>query len=68
MSDQEKHIEGVVKNLRDAADQLDAQKNKLSPEEAKNALGEVQSCCGTCTGISAIPPCSNACIKVSPLF
>ena len=68
MSDQQKHIEGIVKKLRDAADQLDAKKDKMSPEEAKNAIGELQSCCGTCTGISPIPPCANTCIAVSPLF
>jgi hypothetical protein len=67
MSDQEKSIKNVVKNLRDAADQLE-KKGQMSPEEAEQAVGELQSCCGTCTLVSAVPPCQNTCIKVSPLF
>jgi hypothetical protein len=66
MSEHQDKINETVKKLREAADLLESK--KMSPEEADMALGELQSCCGTCTGISAVPPCQNACIKVSPLF
>jgi mannitol/fructose-specific phosphotransferase system IIA component (Ntr-type) len=56
-----------VQALRQAADQLDAVRGQ-TPQQVEQALVEAQSCCGTCTGVSFIPPCMNACIAVSPLF
>lgn len=66
----EQHQEALdarVKALRDAADQLEAVRDQ-APEQVEQAVVDAQSCCGTCTGISFIPPCRNACIAVSPLF
>ncbi|MCR3759686.1 hypothetical protein [Clostridium felsineum] len=65
------NIDELVKNLRAAADELDTLKNSNSPEVVKHIVENpsgLMSCCGTCTGVSAIPPCQNACIKVSPLM
>lgn len=56
-----------VSALREAADQLEAVRGQ-APEQVEQAVVDAQSCCGTCTGISFIPPCRNACIAVSPLF
>lgn len=68
MADYKDKVSRLVSNLRDAANQLEA--SASSPEEADKALSDVgpQSCCGTCTGVSAIPPCAGTCIKVSPLM
>jgi hypothetical protein len=60
-------IDDMVKKLKDAAAQLEKEKNSTQENQDK-AMGDVMSCCGTCTGISSIPPCKNACIIVSPLF
>ena len=60
-------LDALTKRLRDAADAVGAVKGK-SPEEIANSIAQLQSCCGTCTGVSPIPPCANACISVSPLM
>jgi hypothetical protein len=60
-------IDEMIKQLQAAAGQLEATKSKSS-EEANSDVVDVQSCCGTCTGISGIPPCRGSCIWISPLF
>jgi hypothetical protein len=65
-------IDDLVQKLRAAADQLEAITSSNSTEEmikiAAIEAGGPQSCCGDCTGVSPLPPCSGACIKVSPLM
>lgn len=63
----EEVLDARVKALRDAADQLEAVRGQ-APDQVEQAVVDAQSCCGTCTGISFIPPCQNTCIAVSPLF
>lgn len=60
-------LDAKIKSLRAAADQLDEVRNRAH-DQADRAVVDTQSCCGTCTLISFIPPCKNACIRVSPLF
>jgi hypothetical protein len=67
---EEQHLDVLnarVKSLREAADQLEEVRGQ-APEEVEQAVIDAQSCCGTCTAISFIPPCKNACIRISPLF
>ncbi len=67
LSEQNSEIDALVKKLRDAADKVEGLKGQ-HPEAVKNAIGELQSCCGTCTLVSSIAPCMDACIAVSPLM
>jgi hypothetical protein len=62
-----KELDDTIKSLKDAASQLEKVQG-ASDGDVDTALTDVQSCCGTCTGISPLPPCENTCIKVSPLF
>jgi hypothetical protein len=60
-------IDEMIKQLQAAAEQLEMSKSK-SAEEAEADVVDVQSCCGTCTGITAISPCRGTCILLSALF
>jgi hypothetical protein len=60
-------LDAKIKSLRAAADQLDEVRSRAN-QPADAAVVDTQSCCNTCTLISFVPPCKNACISVSPLF
>lgn len=69
MANTNDEIARLVAQLREAAAQLESQAQQ-DPHDALKTVenGHVLSCCGTCTAVSSIPPCANACIQVSPLF
>ncbi len=60
--DQNFEIDALVQK-GDAADQVESLKG-LHSEAVKNAIGELQSCCASCTLISPLPPCANTCIQL----
>jgi hypothetical protein len=60
-------LNAKIRSLRAAADNLEAVRER-APDRVEQAVVDTQSCCGTCTLVSFVPPCKNACIRVSPLF
>jgi len=58
----------LIQKFRNAAENLESIKSNEDLMAEAEKVGGLMSCCGTCTLVSFVPPCKNACIKVSPLF